>query len=423
MRKAAQDEGLYCGADPQTIHEYERGRIPHPDPLRWLAVALGLPVQQLAMAARQQRLNRRRQDRLAVVADWTRSSTEEDATDRRQFGKLTGAGVAGMAAAPVLDTLNRIVRALERPSRIDEPLLDGLDERAGQLGDAYHGLPPESLIGPAREHLETTVRLTISSMTDLQRRRLCGIGADAAALVGVLSLLRDRQSDARAYFGLAENLAEASEDPTLKAAVLGLMSNVRQPTFFAWRGGDARPALTLFKRANALSSQAPARLRGWLLIQGAFGNASAGHAGASARALDEARTLLAGDPGDAEVRGFLGSFLNVLGDQKNLTTLEGRHHVLLGRGERAEAALLSALAGASPGRVRLPVFLLTDLGAAYFVLDAPEAATRALTEAHTLAARRGFAIGLQRIRNVRSRMPRTWAGLGCVRDLDERLAL
>jgi transcriptional regulator with XRE-family HTH domain len=59
MHDAARDEGKYCGASRQTIHEIEQGRIPHPDSLRWLAAAIHLPIEQVAKAARQQRVNRR----------------------------------------------------------------------------------------------------------------------------------------------------------------------------------------------------------------------------------------------------------------------------------------------------------------------------------------------------------------------------
>ncbi|MGH2709499.1 MAG: helix-turn-helix domain-containing protein, partial [Actinomycetota bacterium] len=55
MQKAAQEEGTYCGATRQTILGYERGRIPHPDALRWLAAAVGLPVDEVVTAAERQR--------------------------------------------------------------------------------------------------------------------------------------------------------------------------------------------------------------------------------------------------------------------------------------------------------------------------------------------------------------------------------
>ncbi|MGH2732435.1 MAG: hypothetical protein ACRDJG_05780 [Actinomycetota bacterium] len=420
MRKAAEGESKYCGADPQTIHEYERGRIPHPDPLRWLAVALGLPVEQLAMAARQQRQNRRRQNRLAM-GDWPRDSTEDDVADRRQFGKLSGTGFAAMAAAPVLETLERIAHALDRPSRIDERLLDALHEHATRLGEAYHGLPAESLITPTREHLEAVVRLMRFSMTDSQRRRLCGIAADVAALAGWIYLLLDGHADAQACLALARSLAHESEHPTLEAVVFGSMSRASSPTLTS-RGGDPSAALALVERASGLAERTPALVRSWLGERTAIEYACAGYSGASDRTLEDARCTLAKSTGESSLGGFLGRLLTMQ-DQWYLTTVEGLCHVQLGRGERAEGVLLSALDDASPVRRRLPIMLLADLAAAYILQDAPEAATRALAEARVLAAQCGFSVGLQRIRNVRSRMPLAWAGLGCVRDLDERLAL
>src|SRR4029453_16664505 len=60
MHQAAEQEGnRHCGATRQTIHQIERGRIPHPDALRWLAAALELPIERVAVAAREQRMNRR----------------------------------------------------------------------------------------------------------------------------------------------------------------------------------------------------------------------------------------------------------------------------------------------------------------------------------------------------------------------------
>ncbi|HYR64186.1 MAG TPA: hypothetical protein VET24_16350, partial [Actinomycetota bacterium] len=43
MHAAARDEGTHSGATRQAVLGYERGRIPHPDALRWLAAAVGLP--------------------------------------------------------------------------------------------------------------------------------------------------------------------------------------------------------------------------------------------------------------------------------------------------------------------------------------------------------------------------------------------
>jgi transcriptional regulator with XRE-family HTH domain len=62
VQKAAEADSDYCAFTRQTIYEIERGRIPHPQNLRWLAVGLGLAVEQMTQAAQQQqRLLRRQQ--------------------------------------------------------------------------------------------------------------------------------------------------------------------------------------------------------------------------------------------------------------------------------------------------------------------------------------------------------------------------
>src|SRR3989441_11059871 len=55
MHAAAQQEGIHCGVTRQTILGYQRGRIPHPDALRWLAAAVGLPPDEVIAAAPRQR--------------------------------------------------------------------------------------------------------------------------------------------------------------------------------------------------------------------------------------------------------------------------------------------------------------------------------------------------------------------------------
>jgi transcriptional regulator with XRE-family HTH domain len=44
VRKSAEDEGKQSGATRQTVHNWERGQIPRPDSLRWLACALDTSV-------------------------------------------------------------------------------------------------------------------------------------------------------------------------------------------------------------------------------------------------------------------------------------------------------------------------------------------------------------------------------------------
>ena len=69
VERAAEAEGSWCGATRQDLSQIERkGRIPHPDRLRWLAQALELPVAQVTQAAAQQRLLRRSAGGLVVLS-------------------------------------------------------------------------------------------------------------------------------------------------------------------------------------------------------------------------------------------------------------------------------------------------------------------------------------------------------------------
>ena len=61
VRRAAEDEGRQSGATRQTAHNWERGQIPRPDSLRWLARALGVPTERLADAATRQAAVKRRE--------------------------------------------------------------------------------------------------------------------------------------------------------------------------------------------------------------------------------------------------------------------------------------------------------------------------------------------------------------------------
>ena len=45
VQSAASSEDTYCAFTRQTMYEIERGRIPHPRNLRWLAAGLDVTVQ------------------------------------------------------------------------------------------------------------------------------------------------------------------------------------------------------------------------------------------------------------------------------------------------------------------------------------------------------------------------------------------
>src|SRR2546427_1879923 len=104
MHAAAQQEGSYCGVTRQTILGYQRGRIPHPDTLRWLAAAIGLPLDKVAAAARRQR-RYRLELRFLGSADTSLGEppceTLDEDVERRELLRLIGrAATAGSLPPP-----------------------------------------------------------------------------------------------------------------------------------------------------------------------------------------------------------------------------------------------------------------------------------------------------------------------------------
>src|SRR6266849_3366533 len=100
MHVAAPQDGIHCGVTRPTVPSYHRGRIPRPDALRWLAAAVGLPLDEVIAAARRQR-RYRLELRVLASADtpWgePQCGTLDEDVKRRELLRLMGrAATAGV---------------------------------------------------------------------------------------------------------------------------------------------------------------------------------------------------------------------------------------------------------------------------------------------------------------------------------------
>jgi hypothetical protein len=123
----------------------------------------------------------------------------------------------------------------------------------------------------------------------------------------------------------------------------------------------------------------------------------------------------------AEQRGFLGRYAAEEGAETGAT--QGMAFRLLGRADRAEAALTRALAAARPTSTSWRAMLEVDMAAVRVLQDAPEEACASLNVALDLAKASGYSIAVGRVFGVRAQFDPRWADLACVRELDERLRL
>ncbi|MGH2732951.1 MAG: helix-turn-helix domain-containing protein [Actinomycetota bacterium] len=240
MRRAAGEEGQYSGVDPQTIHDYERGRIPHPDPLRWLAAALGLPVEQVATAASQQRVARRQQ-RLAgippslnlprsasrIVEEVKLFTMRDLGLGRREAIKMLGAVVFG---APLTEPLERwamadpVVMTDNFSGSIGEEEMTRLEANVHTLRDWESrfrmGVRRKAVIGQLNEVADLVKGSQSSAVTS----RLFKVMAELSRIAGFMSYDAGMHGAAQKYYSLALSATDAGGDRLFGVDILLAMS-------------------------------------------------------------------------------------------------------------------------------------------------------------------------------------------------------
>jgi tetratricopeptide (TPR) repeat protein len=251
MHQAAEQEGnRHCGATRQTIHQVERGRIPHPDALRWLAAALELPVDGVAAAAREQRMN------------------------RRQLLQATGALGLALWAPEEAGRLTRPSAVQRRSAR----------EVVGYLGRVFpefstaDWLLGSQLVLPAIPRHLATIEQLLADATGPDRVEVLGVGARWAEFAAWLYQDAGHIQAAAGWANRALPWAEEAGDEVMVAYTL-----VRQADLGADRQ-DA--AATVGLTQSALRRPIPARVRAVGLQQQASGHALAGDEAAAFRAFD-----------------------------------------------------------------------------------------------------------------------------------------
>jgi transcriptional regulator with XRE-family HTH domain len=387
MAEAAIKEGSYCGASRQTIHQIEQGRIPHPDSLRWLAVALNLPASKVVKAARHQRVNRRRFLRNAAV-----------------MGGALGGGV--------LD--ERLSYALDGRGRLDAETVSDMAAITAGYRRAYRQLSVRVLRPQVHGHraiLTELLGLGCSGSPVLRDRLVATLG-EAEALLGCMLVL-DLGNFDRGSFHLARALQAArhADARELEAFILGGM------TFYAAYGGNQAEALQLVARARQLAGTTgmPAT-RGWLAAVDAEMQARAGNANSAQRALDDAATALQ-DVHDHSPPTWIG--IGTFNTAK-LASYSGLCSMLLGRPHRAVEELTQALEALDPALRKHRCTAMADLATALIQLKEIDEGCRQASTSLQLAIELRHAANADRIRQLRPRLD-PWSGHPAVRRLDEQL--
>jgi transcriptional regulator with XRE-family HTH domain len=265
VKQAAEDEGKQSGATRQTAHNWERGQIPRPDSLRWLARALGIPTERLANAAARQAAMRRR--------DLLRSATLLAGAllvpDTRSSGPASNDLGSGILAAL---ELGEVTSYLERVF--------------SEFSTADWLLGPRLVVAAATGHLELVEQLLAVS-SSRHRTELLHIGARYAEFS---SWLYQDVGDPRAAVHWADRAMEwahEGRDAVMVSYVLARKSNQ------AAGEQDAARTVGLARAAQQKPDRLPARVRAVAMLQEAHGLALAGNEAACQNKLDEASMLAA----------------------------------------------------------------------------------------------------------------------------------
>src|SRR6266699_3943349 len=203
LRAAARAEGVRdCRVNDRAIERWEKGEsIPRPDNLRWLARALGVPVERFTALAKQGKVP---------------VQQEDNDTERRAF-----LGAMATASIGVLDP-GLVAAALGAPSQADSRLLDDLEALTNEYGRMYWNMRPAVLWPTFYAHVAVTRRIHETAEPSLQPRAAT-IASQSASLLGMLAHRLDRRLDSIMLLNLADDLAAEAKDGPLRAHAMAAL--------------------------------------------------------------------------------------------------------------------------------------------------------------------------------------------------------
>jgi hypothetical protein len=274
VRNAAKAEGRQSGATKQWISEIERtGRVPHPDGLRWLAVAIEVPIERLVAAADQQ------------VRARSKPRDGQQPTSER-----TLPGASRLLPFPMDGQQPMVAGGFSTPIKNGE--VNGASGDAAAM-NAFRAADRQ--VGGA--HLYATV---VNYLQSQVAPRLFGATADddgpltfcaAAALTDMAGWMAhdaDRNALAQHHFQHALALAGIGQDSQLRAHILAGMSHL------ALHVGHPGEAMELAGVGTAKLREGPANpeLIARLMALEARAHAARGESAACARLLLQAEQTL-----------------------------------------------------------------------------------------------------------------------------------
>ncbi|MET8831309.1 helix-turn-helix transcriptional regulator [Streptomyces sp. NPDC004610] len=187
------------------ISRYEKFEtVPTDHTLEHIAVACGIPFEDLRREAQAARARRKGRDR---------DEEEQDDVNRR---RLLGGAAIGVSAAA--EPWGRLAFALDKGSKIDTPSANALVERAAELHVRELNLSARQLQSTVESHLDAITQAL--PRAGEKERALTIAAGETAALAGWLAWDLGQHDKAGAYYKVTSRCAGAAGYPPLRALAL-----------------------------------------------------------------------------------------------------------------------------------------------------------------------------------------------------------
>ncbi|HLW03099.1 MAG TPA: helix-turn-helix transcriptional regulator [Ktedonobacterales bacterium] len=330
---------------------------------------------------------------------------------RRQFlQELLQTACTALVLSPYAElspeSIERFVKAVAAPARVDTPVLEDLETITSRFWKLRANTTLD-LLGGVQEHLHAVVHLLKHPLPSTSAQRLCALAGEIAQMLGQMLFDARELALAWPYYTLSVHAAQAAGNQELWAVGLGRMSLLL--TF------DGRPqqGLVLLDRAQHFDLQR-ARIRCWLAAVEAEAQAHLGNVYACLQAVERARQI--------EAHELLEEDRYAVGmNASRLAGYEGASFVRLQQPSRALPALQHALDLLDADALRPRSSILTDMGLAYAEQGEVGEACRVAGEALVITTHTRSLRVFSQVRALHSTLE-SWKASAPVQALEQQMA-
>ena len=280
------------------------------------------------------------------------------------------------------DVLDRLLRVIKRPSRIDQAAFTYLETMTRSHWQLYAAFENSiqyryDMLDSVSGHLRAITRLMEHPYPMPIHDRLSALACETIQLIGEIFFDIKDNATAERYYNTAIAVAKETHNSPLFAVTLGRKS------FIPIYSNDAQKALPLLQEAYAqLTDSTSDIIRAWLSAREAEVYASIGEAHACTKALERSEiSLERAQPGEASSYAFAEGAVDAHFTRSLLLGWKGACYTLLKQPQAAQEALKEDLAIVDPARSIHNAIVLVDLARTYMQQGEIEEACRYALEA------------------------------------------